>query len=76
MTICNVLRTMTIDDNTAIVVEGSRELFRNGMGILDDSGKPHEVETVGMDGIADLENEYNRVSLLIRGSISSNKIYV
>ncbi len=76
MTICNVLNILPIDDDTAIVVEGSRELFHKGIGILDDTGKPHEVLSVGMDGIIDPEVVQNRTSLLIKGIFESTRIYV
>ena len=76
MTICNIVRTMSIDDTTAIVVEGPRELFRNGMGILDETGKPHEVISVGLDGILNPEIMQNRISLLIKGLFESTKIYI
>ncbi len=77
MTICKVLSTLPIDENTAIVVEGSRELFRNGIGILDESGKPYEVLSVGMDDSADATIEsIDKSSLLVRGTFSSSRIYV
>lgn len=76
MTICNVIRTMKISKNTAVIVEGPREIFRNGIGILDDKGKPFEVLTVSMDNIID-PNEYEtKTSLLLSGRFSSKKMYV
>ena len=77
MTICRVLSMLPIDDNTAIVVEGSRELFRNGIGILDESGKPYEVLSVGMDDNIDAKSEsFDKSSLLVSGTFSSSRIYV
>ena len=38
MTVYNVLRTLPIGDDTAVVIDGGRELFRNGIGVLDDKG--------------------------------------
>ena len=76
MTICNVLSTMMIGDNTAVIVDGSGELFRNGMGILDETGKPYEVLSVGMDSVMNTDDMLNKTSLLLNGSFSSNKMFV
>lgn len=77
MRICNVLKTLNIDDNTAIVVEGDRELFWNGMGILDELGKPYEVLSVGMDDNSNMSDDMvDKFSLLINGMFSSSKIYI
>lgn len=78
MTICNVLSILPIEENTAIVVDTPRKIFRNGIGILDENGKPYEVLSVGMERIGDYdcENVLNKTSLLIAGSFSSKKIYV
>ena len=43
MIVCSILNTLPIDDNTAVVVEGSRDLFRSGTGVLDENGKPYVV---------------------------------
>ena len=75
MTICNVLSTMTIGENTAIVVDGSGKLFKNGIGILDDNGKPFEVLSVGLE-CAKAENILDKTSLLLKGSFSSKKVYI
>ncbi len=76
MTICNVLSTMTVGDNTAVVVDGSGELFRNGMGILDDNGKPYEVLSVGMDSMINTDDILNKTSLLLNGSFISKRMFV
>lgn len=78
MTICNVLNILPIDDNTAIVVDVPRKMFRNGTGILDENGKPYEVLSVGMERIGDYDydNVLNKTSLLIAGRFSSKKIFV
>ncbi len=75
MTICKVLSTLEIGNNTAIVVDSSRELFKNGIGILDENGKPFEVISVGMSNDIEL-SDATKTSLLIAGKISSEKIYV
>ena len=76
MTICNVLKTISVGDNTAIVVDGSGDLFRNGTGILDEKGKPYEVLSVGMDMIVNEEDRIGKTTLLLTGDFLSSKIYV
>ena len=76
MTVCNVLSTLPIGEDTAVVVGGSRELFKNGTGILDEKGKPYEVLSVGMDENIETEDVSNRASLLIKGSFASTKLFV
>ena len=76
MTICNVIRTMKISKNTAVIVEGPRELFRNGIGVLDEKGKPFEVWSASMDNVTDLEENETKTSLLLSGRFSSKKMYV
>ena len=77
MTICNVLKTMVVGDNTAVVVEGSGSLFRNGVGVLDENGKPYEVLSVGMDSLINMDNmSDDKTSLLLSGLFSSNKMFV
>lgn len=76
MTICKVLDILPIEDNTAIVAEGDRQLFKNGIGILDENGKPFLVLSVGMDTVFDTTNVPNRVSLLLEGKFSSHKLFV
>ncbi len=76
MTICHVLSTMSVGNNTAVVVDGSGELFRNGMGILDENGKPYEVLSVGMDSMVDADDILNKTSLLLNGSFISKRMFV
>ena len=76
MTVYNVLRTLPIGDDTAVVIDGSRELFRNGTGVLDDAGKPFVVLSVGMDVIEDFANIEDKTSLLIKGDFESKMLFV
>ncbi len=76
MTICNVLGTMPIGDNTAIIVDNDGELFHNGIGILDEDGKPFEVLSVGMDSGAEPKDMLDKTSLLVRGKFVSKRIFV
>ena len=76
MTVYNALRTLPIGDDTAVVIDGSRELFRNGIGVLDDEGKPFVVLSVGMDVIEDFNDVEDKTSLLIKGSFKSKMLFV
>ena len=76
MTVYNVLKTMPIENDTAVVIDGSRELFRNGTGVLDEDGKPFVVLSVGMDVIDDFNNTEDKTSLLIKGSFKSKMLFV
>lgn len=76
MIIYNVLSTMNIEDNTAVIVDASGELFRNGMGVLDENGKPYEVLSVGMDCALNTEDVLNKTSLLLKGDFLSKKMFV
>ena len=71
-----MLNTLPIDENTAVVVDGARELFRNGMGVLDEMGKPFEVLSVGMENIVGSDAGPAGVSLLIAGKFRSQKMYI
>lgn len=76
MTICNVLSILPVDGDTAVVVDSPRMLFKNGIGILDENGKPFEVLSVGMESPTNLVAESEKTSLLLAGKFSSKKIFV
>ena len=76
MTICNVLATMRISENTAVVVDKPRDMFRNGMQVLDGNGNAYEILSVGIELLNDFVAESNKTSLLIEGEFSSDKLYV
>ena len=67
---------MKINKNTAVIVEGPREIFRNGIGVFDDKGKPFEVLSVSIDSVSDPEENETKTSLLLSGRFSSKKMYV
>lgn len=76
MTIYNVLNKLNICENTALVVEGPREQLKNGIGVLDENGKPYEVLSIGMDNLITFDNALNRTSILISGKFESTKLYL
>ena len=73
MTVFKVIGRMSVGDNTAIVVDGKGNLFHNGVGILDENGKPYEV---GMDSGVNVEEMLNKTSLLIEGNFVSSKLFI
>ena len=76
MTVFKVIGRMSVGDNTAIVVDGKGNLFHNGVGILDENGKPYEVLSVGMDSGINVEAMLNKTSLLIEGNFVSSKLFI
>lgn len=76
MTECNVLGKMPIGDDTAVVIDGNRGLFRNGIEIFDEEGNPFEVLSVGMDVIDGFTDLSENTSLLIKGLFDSRILLV
>lgn len=76
MIVCSILNTLPIDDNTAVVVEGSRDLFRSGTGVLDENGKPYVVLSVGMEEHFNMDDMMNKSSLLLEGKFTSKRLFV
>lgn len=76
MTIYKVIGILPIDGNTAVTIDGRGDLFKNGIGILDENGKPYEVLSVGMTAGSNVEEMLNKTSLLIKGDFSSAQMYV
>jgi hypothetical protein len=76
MTVCNILNTLPIGNDTAVVVEGSRDLFQIGTGVLDENGKPYVVLSVGMEEYFNPEDMMNKSSLLLEGNFASKRLFV
>lgn len=76
MTVFNVLGSLKIGEDTAIIVDGPGEYFKNGTGVLDETGKPYEVLSVGLDAFPLSEDKFNKTSLLLGGTFSSRKLFV
>lgn len=73
----NVVNTIRIGNNTAILVDGKGISFKNGMMVSDVEKETYKVISVGMSGgILDMEHALDKTSLLVEGFFSSNKIYV
>ncbi len=70
----NVLSTMTVDGNTAAVVDGSGELFHNGISVQDENGKSYEVISVGTGSAIKGDALLDKTSLLIKGKFESKRI--
>lgn len=75
MRICNVLSTLKIGSDTAVVVDGSREFFSNGVGVLDEKGRPYVVLSVGMDSGTNVVED-DKASLLIEGRFVSKRLFI
>ena len=60
----------------AVSVDGSGEHFRNGIGILDDNGKPFEVLSVGMESVTNAEDALSKTSLSVEGHFASKRLFV
>ena len=76
MTECNVLNILPIDGDTAIVVDGDRKLFKNGITVRDEYGQLYEVMSVGIEKNISENINSDRTSLFLSGKFSSKKIYL
>ena len=77
MKVCEVYATMDIDGNTAASVEGGRELYGEGVGILDDNGTPHVILSVGIDCYNHVSDDmFNKSTILIEGKFDSKRLYI
>lgn len=77
MIVYDVIDTLSIGENTAVLISGDRIPLKNGASILDENGETYEVISVGMSGgYANIEDLLSRTSLLIKGHFSSTKLYV
>ena len=73
MTILEVVGTAAINGDTTVIVKGDDSVLKNGIGILDDEGKPYKIISVGLTSGSD---NGNTTPLLVEGVFASNRIYV
>ena len=74
MTILEVVCTAPINGNTTVIIKGDGSELSNGIGILDTSGTPHRVISVGMtSGQSEKERT---TALLVEGTFDSEFVYV
>ena len=71
-----VLSRMDIGDNTAAVVKGPRDLLRNGIAASDEDGMIFEIISVGMDNDINAEYKPDKISILIKGKFTSERLFV
>lgn len=76
MTIFQVIDTLQVDDNTSVIIEGNGDLLKNGIGVLDENGKPYEVLSVAMVKEGSEPEALQRTMILIEGKFSSKKLFV
>lgn len=75
MIIYDVIGSMPLNGNTSVIINSKGESLKNGIGILDEDGKPHDVISVAIATSNNIES-MNKTMLLISGEFSSSKIYV
>lgn len=75
MIIYDVIGSVPLNGNTTVVVNSNGEYLKNGIGILDEQGKPHEIISVALTS-SNKESSINKTTLLVSGEFSSSKIYV
>ena len=73
MTILDVIETAPINGDTTVIVKGDDSVLKNGIGILDATGKPYMVKSVGLTSN---DGERMTTPLLVEGEFSSSKIFV
>jgi hypothetical protein len=73
MKVFNVVDMLKIGDNTSIIIDDKGADIKNGIGILDEYGKPHIVLSVGMNNN---KGRMDATTLLIEGAFNSNKIFL
>lgn len=73
MIILDVIDTAPINSDTTVIVKGDDSVLKNGIGILDASGKPYKVKSVGLTS---QDGNRKTTPLLVEGSFSSAMIFV
>ena len=73
MTILDVIETAPINGDTTLIVKGDDSILKNGIGILDATGKPYKIKSVGLTSN---DGERSTTPLLVEGEFSSTKIFV
>lgn len=73
MRVYDVIDTLKIGGNTSIVINDRGKDIKNGIGILDEHGKPYVVLSVGMNNT---KGKLETTTLLIEGIFKSNKVFV
>lgn len=75
MIVYDVIGSVPFNENTSVVINSNGEHLRNGLGVLDDQGKPHVILSVAMT-TSNKESSINKTTLLVSGEFSSLKLYV
>lgn len=73
MKVFNVTSSLRVGNNTSIVIDDKCIDLKNGMGILDESGKPYIILSIGM---ANTKGNMETTNLLIEGEFNSEKVFV
>lgn len=73
MKVHKVIDTLQIGDNTSIIIADNGMDIKNGVGILDERGKPYIILSVGMNNSG---GKMKTTSLLVEGHFNSKKIFI
>lgn len=76
MLIYNVVDTMDVGNNTAVIIDGYNEFIDKGTLILSDAGTSHQVISSELYGSKAVRKRSRRTALIVRGKFHSPKIYV
>ena len=75
MIIYDVIGSVPFEGNTSVVVNSNGKYLKNGLGILDEQGQPHEILAVAMTS-SNKTSSINKTTLLVSGKFDSAKLYV
>ena len=73
MRVIEVIDTLKIGNNTSIGIKDKCPEIKNGVGILDENGKPYIVLSVGLTKTT---GEINSTIILVEGDFNSKKIFI
>jgi len=73
MRVMKVIDTLKVGNNTLIAVDDPCEDIKNGYGVIDENGKPHEIISIGTNNN---KKSINITNILIEGDIKAKKIFV
>ena len=76
MKIYNVIKKLPVGGNTAVIIDGTGEMFANGTGVIDENGTPFEVLSVGMSSLREFDLADRKTDLLIKGEFLADRLFV
>ena len=73
MKVFKVASSLKVGNNTSIVIDDKCIDLKNGMGVLDEKGKPYIILSIGM---ANTKGNMETTNLLIEGEFNSDKVFI